>query len=127
MLADGLEALRAAEAPLLVLGALTAAWLALRAAGYLLVGLRVWVLGNGRLVAPGSLGQWAGEALGAGRRLSACQSDQETHEPAQERLEEERLEEERLEEFPRVLCAASRITLVLPVQPVDFSFYQSNL
>ncbi|XP_059927275.1 very-long-chain 3-oxoacyl-CoA reductase-B [Gadus macrocephalus] len=59
MLADGLEALRAAEAPLLVLGALTAAWLAVRAVGCLLAGLRVWVLGNGRLVSPGSLGQWA--------------------------------------------------------------------
>ncbi|XP_056463594.1 very-long-chain 3-oxoacyl-CoA reductase-B [Gadus chalcogrammus] len=59
MLADGLEALRAAEAPLLVLGALTAAWLAVRAVACLLAGLRVWVLGNGRLVSPGSLGQWA--------------------------------------------------------------------
>ncbi|CAL8404994.1 unnamed protein product [Boreogadus saida] len=59
MLADGLEALRAAEAPLLVLGALTAAWLAVRAVVCLVAGLRVWVLGNGRLVSPGSLGQWA--------------------------------------------------------------------
>ena len=71
MLADGLEALRAAEAPLLVLGALTAAWLAVRAVGCLLAGLRVWVLGNGRLVSPGSLGQWAGEAcLGARERAA---------------------------------------------------------
>ena len=61
MLADGLDALRAAEAPLLVLGALTAAGLGLRAAGCLLAGLRVWILGNGGLVSPGKLGQWAGE------------------------------------------------------------------
>ncbi|KAK0141808.1 Very-long-chain 3-oxoacyl-CoA reductase-A [Merluccius polli] len=59
MLASGAAALRAAETPLLCLGAVTAAWLGLRSVCLLLTGLRVWVLGNGRMVSPAKLGQWA--------------------------------------------------------------------
>ncbi|KAJ3593702.1 hypothetical protein NHX12_006036 [Muraenolepis orangiensis] len=59
MSASGAAILRAVETPLLCLGALTAVWLSLCAAYQLLSGLRVWVLGNGRLVSPAKLGQWA--------------------------------------------------------------------
>uniref|UniRef100_A0A8C2WBQ2 Hydroxysteroid (17-beta) dehydrogenase 12b n=1 Tax=Cyclopterus lumpus TaxID=8103 RepID=A0A8C2WBQ2_CYCLU len=45
--------------PLLWLGALTAAWLTVCTAYRLLSGIRVWVLGNGRLVSPTELGKWA--------------------------------------------------------------------
>ncbi|CAL9701335.1 unnamed protein product [Knipowitschia caucasica] len=51
--------LRPLEAPLWWLGAGTAVWLALTALHRLLSGIRVWVLGNGRLVSPARLGQWA--------------------------------------------------------------------
>ncbi|XP_062417853.1 very-long-chain 3-oxoacyl-CoA reductase-B [Pungitius pungitius] len=53
------EALRAAETPLLWLGAVTAAWLSVCSVCRLLSGIRVWGLGNGRLVSPTKLGQWA--------------------------------------------------------------------
>ncbi|XP_026234648.1 very-long-chain 3-oxoacyl-CoA reductase-B [Anabas testudineus] len=52
-------ALRAVETPLFWLGALTAAWLSLCCVNRLLSGIRVWVLGNGRLVSPTKLGRWA--------------------------------------------------------------------
>uniref|UniRef100_A0A7N6AST3 Hydroxysteroid (17-beta) dehydrogenase 12b n=1 Tax=Anabas testudineus TaxID=64144 RepID=A0A7N6AST3_ANATE len=45
--------------PLFWLGALTAAWLSLCCVNRLLSGIRVWVLGNGRLVSPTKLGRWA--------------------------------------------------------------------
>lgn len=51
--------LKAVEAPLFWLGAVTAAWLSVCSVYRLLSGLRVWVLGNGRLVSPSRLGQWA--------------------------------------------------------------------
>lgn len=54
-------ALRAVETPLFWLGALTASWLSVCAVYRLLTGIRVWVLGNGRLVSPTTLGKWAGE------------------------------------------------------------------
>ncbi|XP_033910164.1 very-long-chain 3-oxoacyl-CoA reductase-B-like [Acipenser ruthenus] len=47
-----------AAAPLYWLGALTAAWLSLRAGSLLATGFRVWVLGNGQQVGP-QLGKWA--------------------------------------------------------------------
>lgn len=47
------------EGPLFWLGALTAAWFSVRGGCALLSALRVWVLGNGRLVSPSRLGQWA--------------------------------------------------------------------
>ncbi|KAM9408518.1 very-long-chain 3-oxoacyl-CoA reductase-B isoform 1-T1 [Pholidichthys leucotaenia] len=50
---------RAVETPLLWLGVITAAWLSLRTVYRLLSGIRVWVLGNGRLVSPTRLGKWA--------------------------------------------------------------------
>ncbi|MGH0151752.1 UNVERIFIED_CONTAM: hypothetical protein FKN15_001679 [Acipenser sinensis] len=50
-----------AAAPLYWLGALTAAWLSLRAGSLLATGFRVWVLGNGQQVGP-QLGKWAGES-----------------------------------------------------------------
>uniref|UniRef100_A0A8C6W0G0 Hydroxysteroid (17-beta) dehydrogenase 12b n=1 Tax=Nothobranchius furzeri TaxID=105023 RepID=A0A8C6W0G0_NOTFU len=50
---------RAVEAPLFWLGALTAAWLSVCTVCRLLSGFRVWVLGNGRLISPNSLGKWA--------------------------------------------------------------------
>uniref|UniRef100_A0A672G2E0 Very-long-chain 3-oxoacyl-CoA reductase-B-like n=1 Tax=Salarias fasciatus TaxID=181472 RepID=A0A672G2E0_SALFA len=50
---------RAVEAPLFWLGAATAAWLSVCSVCRLLTGFRVWVLGNGRLVAPSKLGKWA--------------------------------------------------------------------
>lgn len=52
-------ALKAVEAPLFWLGAATAAWLSVCAVYRLMSGLRVWFLGNGRLVTPAKLGQWA--------------------------------------------------------------------
>lgn len=56
----GMEpALKAVETPLFWLGAVTAAWLSVCSVYRLLSGLRVWVLGNGRLVSPSRLGQWA--------------------------------------------------------------------
>uniref|UniRef100_A0A3Q3GUL7 Hydroxysteroid (17-beta) dehydrogenase 12b n=1 Tax=Labrus bergylta TaxID=56723 RepID=A0A3Q3GUL7_9LABR len=59
-MASGGEALfRAVETPLLCLGALTAAWLSVCSVCRLLSGIRVWVLGNGRLVSPAKLGKWA--------------------------------------------------------------------
>uniref|UniRef100_A0A7N8XSZ1 Hydroxysteroid (17-beta) dehydrogenase 12b n=1 Tax=Mastacembelus armatus TaxID=205130 RepID=A0A7N8XSZ1_9TELE len=45
--------------PLFWLGALTAAWLSVRSVYRLLSAIRVWVLGNGRLVSPANLGKWA--------------------------------------------------------------------
>ncbi|XP_029000468.1 very-long-chain 3-oxoacyl-CoA reductase-B [Betta splendens] len=51
--------LRAVETPLFWLGALTASWLSVCAVYRLLSGIRVWVLGNGRLVSPTALGKWA--------------------------------------------------------------------
>uniref|UniRef100_A0A7N8X5S5 Hydroxysteroid (17-beta) dehydrogenase 12b n=1 Tax=Mastacembelus armatus TaxID=205130 RepID=A0A7N8X5S5_9TELE len=50
---------RAVETPLFWLGALTAAWLSVRSVYRLLSAIRVWVLGNGRLVSPANLGKWA--------------------------------------------------------------------
>ncbi|MBN3271968.1 DH12A protein, partial [Polyodon spathula] len=47
-----------AATPLYWLGALTAAWLSLRAGSLLATGFRVWVLGNGQQVGP-QLGKWA--------------------------------------------------------------------
>lgn len=61
--------LRAAEAPLFWLGALTAAWACVCLGQRLLSGLRVWVLGGGRLMAPSRLGTWAGETPGHRARL----------------------------------------------------------
>lgn len=57
---DNLEedVLRRAEAPLLWVGAFTVALLALWLLYMLLAGIRIWVLGNGRLLSP-KLGQWA--------------------------------------------------------------------
>ncbi|XP_034040587.1 very-long-chain 3-oxoacyl-CoA reductase-B [Thalassophryne amazonica] len=55
----GKEFLGAVQTPLLWLGAATAAWLSLSFVCRLLVGFRLWVLGNGRLVSPGQLGKWA--------------------------------------------------------------------
>jgi len=59
---DNLEedVLRRAETPLLWVGAVTVASLALWLLYRLLAGIRIWVLGNGRLLSP-KLGQWAGE------------------------------------------------------------------
>uniref|UniRef100_A0AAQ4QAF3 Hydroxysteroid (17-beta) dehydrogenase 12b n=1 Tax=Gasterosteus aculeatus aculeatus TaxID=481459 RepID=A0AAQ4QAF3_GASAC len=59
MWSAGEAALRAAETPLLWLGALTAAWLSVCSVYRLLSGIRVWGLGNGRLVSPDKLGKWA--------------------------------------------------------------------
>lgn len=59
MWSSGEAVFRAAETPLLCLGALTAAWLTVCTAYRLLSGIRVWVLGNGRLVSPTELGKWA--------------------------------------------------------------------
>lgn len=53
--------LRAAEAPLFWLGALTAAWASVCLVYRLLSGFKVWVLGNGRFLSPNKLGKWAGE------------------------------------------------------------------
>ncbi|KAG7281858.1 hypothetical protein CRUP_031107 [Coryphaenoides rupestris] len=57
---DNLEedVLRRAETPLLWVGAVTVASLALWLLYKLLAGIRIWVLGNGRLLSP-KLGQWA--------------------------------------------------------------------
>uniref|UniRef100_A0A665TL06 Very-long-chain 3-oxoacyl-CoA reductase-B-like n=1 Tax=Echeneis naucrates TaxID=173247 RepID=A0A665TL06_ECHNA len=59
MLSSGEAVFRALEAPLFWLGALTAAWLSVRSVFRLLAGIRVWVVGNGRLVSPATLGKWA--------------------------------------------------------------------
>ncbi|KAM9766112.1 very-long-chain 3-oxoacyl-CoA reductase-B [Menidia menidia] len=59
MSSGGESVLRAAEGPLFWLGAVTAAWLTLTLTHRMLAGIRVWFLGNGRLVSPRSLGQWA--------------------------------------------------------------------
>uniref|UniRef100_A0A8C9ZEL0 Hydroxysteroid (17-beta) dehydrogenase 12b n=1 Tax=Sander lucioperca TaxID=283035 RepID=A0A8C9ZEL0_SANLU len=59
MSTSGEAVLRAVETPLLWLGAVTAAWLAVCSVCRLLSGIRVWVLGNGRLVSPTKLGKWA--------------------------------------------------------------------
>ncbi|KAE8297589.1 Very-long-chain 3-oxoacyl-CoA reductase-B [Larimichthys crocea] len=59
MSSGGEVVLRAVEAPLFWLGALTAAWLSVCSVCRLLSGIRVWVLGNGRLVSPARLGKWA--------------------------------------------------------------------
>lgn len=61
MSSSGEAVLRAVEAPLFWLGAVTAAWLSFCSVYRLLSGFRVWVLGNGRLVSPNRLGKWAGE------------------------------------------------------------------
>uniref|UniRef100_A0A3B3BE53 Hydroxysteroid (17-beta) dehydrogenase 12b n=1 Tax=Oryzias melastigma TaxID=30732 RepID=A0A3B3BE53_ORYME len=59
MSSSGEAVLRAVEAPLFWLGAVTAAWLSFCSVYRLLSGFRVWVLGNGRLVSPNRLGKWA--------------------------------------------------------------------
>lgn len=57
---SGIEtALKAVETPLFWLGVSTAAWLSVCAVCRLVSGVRVWLLGNGRLVSPSKLGQWA--------------------------------------------------------------------
>ena len=63
MSSGGEVALRAAETPLFWLGALTATWASVCLVYRLLSGIKVWVLGNGRLVSPSKLGKWAGEKL----------------------------------------------------------------
>lgn len=45
--------------PLFWLGALTAAWFSVCSVYRLLNGLRIWILGNGKLVSPAKLGKWA--------------------------------------------------------------------
>nr|BEH16729.1 hydroxysteroid 17-beta dehydrogenase 12b [Sardinops melanostictus] len=45
--------------PLFWLGALTAAWFSVCSVYRLLNGLKIWILGNGRLVSPTKLGKWA--------------------------------------------------------------------
>uniref|UniRef100_A0A8C4I9Q4 Hydroxysteroid (17-beta) dehydrogenase 12b n=1 Tax=Dicentrarchus labrax TaxID=13489 RepID=A0A8C4I9Q4_DICLA len=47
------------DAPLFWLGALTAAWISVCSVYRLLSGIKLWVLGNGRLVSPAKLGKWA--------------------------------------------------------------------
>lgn len=54
------ETLRGAETPLFWVGAFTVASLALWLLYRLLSGIRIWVLGNGKLLSP-KLGKWAGE------------------------------------------------------------------
>uniref|UniRef100_A0A3B3QDP3 3-ketoacyl-CoA reductase n=1 Tax=Paramormyrops kingsleyae TaxID=1676925 RepID=A0A3B3QDP3_9TELE len=49
-----------AEAPLYWVGAFTAAWVSVWFVYRLLLGLRIWVLGNGQLIST-KLGKWAGE------------------------------------------------------------------
>lgn len=61
MSSSGEAVFRAVETPLFCLGALTAAWLSVCSVCRLLSGIKVWVLGNGRLVSPAKLGKWAGE------------------------------------------------------------------
>lgn len=60
-MSTGEALLRAAEAPLFWLGALTASWASLCLVCRLLSGFKVWVLGNGRFMSPHKLGKWAGE------------------------------------------------------------------
>ncbi len=67
MSSGGEAVFRAVETPLFWLGALTAAWLSVCSVYRLLSGIRVWVLGNGRLVSPTTLGKWAGEKLYGGQ------------------------------------------------------------
>ncbi|XP_019742110.1 very-long-chain 3-oxoacyl-CoA reductase-B isoform X2 [Hippocampus comes] len=55
---------RAVETPLFWLGAVTAAWLSVCSVYRLLAGIKVWVLGNGRLVSPAKLGKWAESKYG---------------------------------------------------------------
>lgn len=50
--------------PLFWLGALTAAWFSVCSVYRLLNGLRIWILGNGKLVSPAKLGKWAGQYNG---------------------------------------------------------------
>ncbi|XP_054627159.1 very-long-chain 3-oxoacyl-CoA reductase-B [Dunckerocampus dactyliophorus] len=59
MSSSGEIVLRAVETPLFWLGAITAAWLSVCSVCRLLAGIKVWVLGNGRLVSPDKLGKWA--------------------------------------------------------------------
>uniref|UniRef100_A0A4W6EMX8 Hydroxysteroid (17-beta) dehydrogenase 12b n=1 Tax=Lates calcarifer TaxID=8187 RepID=A0A4W6EMX8_LATCA len=59
MSSSGEAVFRAVETPLFWLGALTAAWLSVCSVYRLLSGIKVWVLGNGRLVSPTKLGKWA--------------------------------------------------------------------
>uniref|UniRef100_A0A673BY92 Hydroxysteroid (17-beta) dehydrogenase 12b n=1 Tax=Sphaeramia orbicularis TaxID=375764 RepID=A0A673BY92_9TELE len=59
MSSGGEAVFRAVEAPLFWLGAVTAAWLSVCSVYRLLSGFKVWVLGNGRLVSPTTLGKWA--------------------------------------------------------------------
>ncbi|TNM90784.1 hypothetical protein fugu_003073 [Takifugu bimaculatus] len=58
-MSTGEALLRAAEAPLFWLGALTASWASLCLVYRLLSGFKVWVLGNGRFMSPHKLGKWA--------------------------------------------------------------------
>ncbi|XP_046898517.1 very-long-chain 3-oxoacyl-CoA reductase-B [Hypomesus transpacificus] len=59
MSSNGELILRAVETPLFWIGALTTAWVSVCSIYRLLSGIRVWVLGNGRLVSPTNLGKWA--------------------------------------------------------------------
>uniref|UniRef100_A0A8C7TPZ4 Hydroxysteroid (17-beta) dehydrogenase 12b n=1 Tax=Oncorhynchus mykiss TaxID=8022 RepID=A0A8C7TPZ4_ONCMY len=59
MSSTGETLLRAVETPLFWIGALTAAYFSVCSVCRLLSGLRVWVLGNGRVVSPAKLGKWA--------------------------------------------------------------------
>uniref|UniRef100_A0A3Q3W376 Hydroxysteroid (17-beta) dehydrogenase 12b n=1 Tax=Mola mola TaxID=94237 RepID=A0A3Q3W376_MOLML len=59
MSSSGEVALRALETALFWLGALTATWASVCLVYRLLSGIKVWVLGNGRLVSPSKLGKWA--------------------------------------------------------------------
>uniref|UniRef100_A0A673Y9V1 Hydroxysteroid (17-beta) dehydrogenase 12b n=1 Tax=Salmo trutta TaxID=8032 RepID=A0A673Y9V1_SALTR len=59
MSSTGETLLRAVETPLFWIGALTAAYFSVCSVYRLLSGLRVWVLGNGRVVSPAKLGKWA--------------------------------------------------------------------
>ncbi|XP_063045242.1 very-long-chain 3-oxoacyl-CoA reductase-B [Engraulis encrasicolus] len=47
------------QPPLFWLGAVTAAWLSLCSIYRLLNGVKIWILGNGKLVSPTRLGKWA--------------------------------------------------------------------
>lgn len=49
------------QPPLFWLGAVTAAWLSLCSIYRLLNGVKIWILGNGKLVSPTRLGKWAGQ------------------------------------------------------------------
>lgn len=56
---NGDAILRTVETPLFWIGVCTAAWVSVCSLYRLFTGLRVWVLGNGRLVSPTTLGKWA--------------------------------------------------------------------